>query len=1219
MKKIFVFLFLCLLPILCFGQKYQWLQTPSFGNSPNDNTGTKGRSGLLMLMHNDSSAFDKIDSLRKNTLLKSDTSFVATKWDVYKASPASFFISKEGTNYVGSDLLARVITKSTTFKTVLRAGVNAVPDSGVIFIKNGVYQCPDSIIIQKSIKIIGEGNVNIYNTVLTNPLLSFYGTVINTVTTKKDIPFNKDSVWVNGIGTLKAGDLIGLYDDTYEQPTTFPTWKRGELHEVRYASNDTILIKDNLLYPYLTSKNAIAVLIRPITVEIENINIIGVNKREDYKAIHLLYVKNGEISNCNLTNNGYYEVNIYHCFNTYINKCTFGDNILAGVGYGVMISNSSAYTYLDNCTFYNSRHTLTQGGVSSWGQPRNTIAFKCTFNNLGGADILVHNVDAHAQVHDFTLNTCIINCGYGMYAVRSGALFTTIVNCKIYGGGIAPQTAMSFSADSYMPKGLSFNIDNNEFYTSKANGSYSYGSTTTDSLLSFNYTNNKHYGTQNYYIYLENAKNFDISDNKFYSDSLYGANAVYVYDSYNGMINHNFFKNIKANPILLSNVTNTTVSTNIFSNYSSGGTYVGITLTNSIYNVIINNTLIASRKAYTYRHGIVETGTSNYNTIINNNVEQASGTPEKRIVKLGANTFLFDNKGYNSNSDVSYFAYSYVISKLNSNYVGYSLSTGIATVSTSFKTILRAGINAIVDSGTIFIRNGNYILTDSIIIQKNIDITGESRHGVKINWTQTGKEAFRCEGTLIRTTTLTGNILAGTDTVNVTSAASALVGDLIVVYDNTIWDQVVAHGYTAWKTGEIHEIANINGNRIITSDEYINGYTIAQSAVVLIYRPIKVNISNINIIGTSATADQRGIGVVYCKDVTISNSTIDSVGLRGVWIMDSYNIIIDRCVIADNLMGGYGYGVSSNNATAYVTVKDCYFRSQRHGTTSGGVYTYGQPRKLNYYHNTFVNNNGTGQAIDAHSCTEDITCDLNTIEMKGTTGTPRYAISSGAKINIISRNTITGGTGIMPRDVNQLGVSFYISDNDFYDCQSGFLYSSTADSINDLVMDNNRMYKKSWRICQAINVKHAVLTNNKLFSTETSGETGSYGIGLFNCRNALIAVNYIHNTYSYGIYLDSVDFSLVTTNYIYDYDRHGYSTFYPGIYLSKSDHNVVSGNILFRQKTTYIDSKGILEGGNSNFNRVHHNNVEFVGNTEAYRIVITGAGSTQYTNDGYTL
>jgi len=558
--------------------------------------------------------------------------------------------------------------------------------------------------------------------------------------------------------------------------------------------------------------------------------------------------------------------------------------------------------------------------------------------------------------------------------------------------------------------------------------------------------------------------------------------------------------------------------------------------------------------------------------------------------------------------------YDYVIYKSGTNTEAYKMSTqSIFSTSSSFKTVFDAVYADMSDSAKINIMSGIY--TTSVPLNgtgKSFTLEGIGR--VEIKTTVLGEDgfAFSFFGSELGTTYLSSDVTKGTNTITVNDIFTARIGDLFVVYDDSIFD---AQFDAAWKTGELHEVAEVTSTTLKIPDQFIHGYTLTNNAVVILVRPVSVNINNVTFTAPSSTGMYQGISLEYNKNSNITNCQMNSFGIMGIGIYYSYTTKIDNCKINDALVMGYGYGVSINNGAAYTTVQNSVFRNQRHSIAQGGYSGDSQARDTKIVNNYFFNANGIGHAIDAHAIVENFSLINNKIYSLGTSSTPIAHVASGAVNVIIKGNEFIGGTGISTRDVALSGISFYIDGNTFTNVQTGFYQEVSSDVLNNFVMKNNTFKEVCWGIAEISNAVRFDISGNFFNVTETSVDNGrTSAILISDSQDGLISNNTINNVLNNAIKLDSVSNTVISGNNISNWDRHAYDVLYPGVVINNSTDNIIANNFLKRPVSAYMDSNGIVETGTSDYNIISTNNVRWVGTVQANRIITTGANSQELNN-----
>lgn len=508
-------------------------------------------------------------------------------------------------------------------------------------------------------------------------------------------------------------------------------------------------------------------------------------------------------------------------------------------------------------------------------------------------------------------------------------------------------------------------------------------------------------------------------------------------------------------------------------------------------------------------------------------------------------------------------------------------NTGIVEfVGIDISTVLMSINSVILDNGTIYIKEGIYNPGSQVNFTKSINlITNEN---VIFNWINPSQYLFEFNGAEILSTIITADVPKNSNTITVANLGAAVPGDLLLIYDNTIWNPVM---YPVWKTGELHEILSISGNTITISDRTINSFTIPNSGSVKLIRPTTVEINNIQINGANSTLDYRGIYLNYNKNSIIRNGKFQNNGLHEIAIRNSYNSTIENNIIGNNIMAGYGYGVSINDGSAYTNISKNYFYNSRHCIATGGYNKIGQPRDIIVIGNTFVDSTGTDGCLDAHPITESYYIYNNTIYSPAS----NWAVESGAKITKVVGNIIYGGYGAQ---INKppSGYIFEVNDNKFINSKYLFKYYDLNDVPALISIKNNTITGNILSIAEIYNAKSFIISGNQFDSKNPN--VGSHGILIKNSANGIISNNSIQNTYNSGLYLLNTKNTIISNNNVTNYNKHNSNSEY-GIKIDNSSYNIISNNVLARWPDAF--TYGIKEISGSDYNKINDNDLSNVG------------------------
>ncbi len=548
---------------------------------------------------------------------------------------------------------------------------------------------------------------------------------------------------------------------------------------------------------------------------------------------------------------------------------------------------------------------------------------------------------------------------------------------------------------------------------------------------------------------------------------------------------------------------------------------------------------------------------------------------------------------------------SYTITNSNGRIVAVNCVTGnIDYSSTDISSVLTSINGAISGGETVFITKGTYTPSAQVVFTKSVRIVGEGKDSVIFNWNTTGIDLFVFQGSNPSTTTITGDVAVRANTVAVTSVGTAVAGDLIFIYDNTIWNPT---DYPVWKTGELHEVQSISGSTITLTDSTLNAFTVAQSGSVKIIKPITVTFDGIQIVGVDKTADYRGIQLQYNKNSIIQNGKFQNNGLRAIDIDTSYKTTIKNNVINNCVLAGYGYGVSISNPTAYTIIINNRMTNCRHCVQHGGGGAAGQPRESIVIANTFEDSSletPSDTVLDAHDITESHYLYHNIIYCRSDI----FALNSGAKITEFIGNVVIGGQGVSitgHTPNNYIGIR----ENIFRNVAAIFNNYSNRQTIDTVDIQNN--FIQGGNIVFMYNITNFNVSENRFVQIDSLNDGGAT-LRLYTCGSGTVSKNIIINS-KYGAIQTTATLYSIIDNQIINYATN-IAIGQEGISIINSSNGICSGNILSSSNagSTY----GINESGTSDYNRISNNNLTRITDT-THRITVAGTNTKIHENTGY--
>lgn len=514
---------------------------------------------------------------------------------------------------------------------------------------------------------------------------------------------------------------------------------------------------------------------------------------------------------------------------------------------------------------------------------------------------------------------------------------------------------------------------------------------------------------------------------------------------------------------------------------------------------------------------------------------------------------------------------------------------------------IQAAINYCATNGikTIYVFEGIYTFSTPITGSSDLTIYGYGN--VTLYSNSLSSDMISLAGTLIKTVT-GSDVSIGDTSITVSDATNVSPGDLIIIYDNTIWETTASAPYNTVKTGEIHEVSSVSGNVIYFVDRLLHGYSAANGLNVKVIAPIAITIENINFLGASITDTNGLLSLKYIKNCTLSKCNVDKGGKRGILITDSYFVSVHNCKIINCNNPDNGYGIIISNACAHIFIYSNKIDNCRHCVASGGDYTIGQPRDINVFSNDLFT--GVSHAIDAHPCVESINAYNNNIYNLP----DHYSMVSGARHSKFTNNVVYGGFGAAIRGDTK-NVIYRVESNMFYSSGYAFdTYSATCTQL-DVSVIYNQMFNSTLYLVHILNASAVNILGNSIDQT-----TSYYGIYLTNVTGGSVLNNSVANTYRSGVYLTSCQNLKISNNTIKNSNRYNNDG-----QLYESGIALVDCTNVELYNNTVPDSTGyqryaIKEYGTSDSNIIKNNNVS---GAKTAQISKSGASTKITQNEGY--
>ncbi|MBG9452168.1 hypothetical protein ABE67_23130 [Cytobacillus firmus] len=312
---------------------------------------------------------------------------------------------------------------------IIQKAINQVSPGGNIILDSGsTYRITDTIIIEKDISIISHGKKKaaflMDNNEGNKPILNFNGEVKHNI---KDITstFKQRDISIpmfkkNGI---RAGDLILIESDTpwyFDPRTGTENLHKGELHRISGVTNTKILLEEALWDSYLSKYEDINVkIIRPIQVNIKNINLLRSESNNRTIGLRIKYCSNCVIDNTSVKNSSALGIHIVSSYRTSIEDSTIEGANDKNSGYGIQSYGSSFSLIRDNVIF-GSRRGVDISGL--YPDHYSIVEFNSVFgggkNKIGQAYLIEdtqYGIGTHSTANFTTFRGNILgNLNYGI-------------------------------------------------------------------------------------------------------------------------------------------------------------------------------------------------------------------------------------------------------------------------------------------------------------------------------------------------------------------------------------------------------------------------------------------------------------------------------------------------------------------------------------------------------------------------------------------------------------------------------------------------------------------------------------------------------------------------------------------------------------------------------------------------------------------------------------
>jgi len=268
--------------------------------------------------------------------------------------------------------------------------------------------------------------------------------------------------------------------------------------------------------------------------------------------------------------------------------------------------------------------------------------------------------------------------------------------------------------------------------------------------------------------------------------------------------------------------------------------------------------------------------------------------------------------------------------------------------------------NAINDGTEVYIPSGVLKVTSPIVLKSNLKLRLGAGAVIDATDLPSGSYLFNAIGSLSNNLLLTSDAASGSTMLSLDSS-TLLPDDIIFITSDNQRDP------SQPKDGEFAFVKTVSSGSVGLYDAINDTYTMAKSAKVQKMVPI----SNITITGGKikggGTGKNQNLGLFrYCKDVWVSDITIEDFETRGIEISSSIAVNISGINVYRSNREGLGYGVVFTEGASWCSVVGSKFFNNRHAVSGGGLSSkYGRNRHIIIDANTSYGTIDAG--IDSHS------------------------------------------------------------------------------------------------------------------------------------------------------------------------------------------------------------------------------------------------------------
>lgn len=280
---------------------------------------------------------------------------------------------------------------------------------------------------------------------------------------------------------------------------------------------------------------------------------------------------------------------------------------------------------------------------------------------------------------------------------------------------------------------------------------------------------------------------------------------------------------------------------------------------------------------------------------------------------------------------------------------------------------------------TVCVDAGTYILTSAIAATTDLDLRLAEDAILDISGAASATTAITATGSIGSALALTANAVVGATSISMSApnAATLATGDFIKVSSGAIYDP----GRTDSPIGEIIEVASVSGTTVNLIAPLVGGdYNTADTAIAQKLTLIKASVTGGQIVGGGAGDLHKGIKFTYTTAPRVTGVRISGTEDVGIWLVDSLWGKVSGNHLSACGYASTGYGVNVSSCVQDTEVSGNTMTECRHAfTTSTASGIPGLPRRILVDSNRVFDTVSSGDALDTHTPTEDITFSNNIV------------------------------------------------------------------------------------------------------------------------------------------------------------------------------------------------------------------------------------------------